>query len=261
MYKQLPMFRPMKNQYMNSYQPGGTDSICNVQVIYKHPLDILDSTMPRGINKLVNNKDMPVVVQAIGNEFTGSNIEAAEGIRDQPYLLRTNFAASFKQFNPFPLKDTECAYMQLICTIRDNMYNALTYDKLYSFSLISAVPICTPDMLDEERMSCADLLKSLQIIEGVFQTAIIGGHKTIILSLFGLDDEDANPLEDLILLYNYCIFKYGHKFTNIIIGVPSYAPEGIYEMLNEQIVKPQILTKCVDEQYEIATFQAKALSR
>ena len=46
---------------------------------------------------------------------------------------------------------------------------------------------------------------------------------------FGDNDEDENPTEDIIKIYNYCIYKYGHMFSHIIIAIPEYDTQTITE--------------------------------
>lgn len=248
-YKMLPMIQNKKNKYLQKFKPGGIVSVCDVKVFNKNPIDILDALMQKGTQNLMK-QEIPVVFQTIGSDFNGSNLESGEGLRDQLFVLRTNFSAVFRLNNPFPLKDTECAYIPLTTVIRDKMGQFLTYDKVFGYSLILACPISQPDLIDEERMTTKDYMTTLSIVETIFQTAIACGHKILVLTPFGLEDEDENPAEDIVKIYNFCIYKYGHKFKNIIVSVPEYFPKSVYELFDEELVKPQELTKAIDSKYE-----------
>ena len=260
MYKSLPIYKFIKNTYLNEYNPGNITSICDVRVINKHPIDILDELLEKGHNKLLS-PNLPVIVQGVGNTYTGNNPEVYDGLRDKTYVLRTNINAIFKFGNVFPLSESECAYTKLVTTIRDSKGNFLPFNKLYGFSLISVCPLSKPELNGEYKMNSTDYIKSLSIIESIFQTAIASNNKILILSLYGQHEEDQNPINDIIMIYNYCILKYSHKFTNIIIGVPEYMDTDYFDTLNDNIMKPQEITKHVDQQFESKKMQNVLLQK
>jgi hypothetical protein len=260
MYKSLPTGRCSKNIYTSKYQPGIINKICDVKVINKNPIDILDALLEKGPQHLVG-PNKPLVLQSIGDTFTQSRIGSGEGLRDQLFVLRTNFSNVCKINDPFPLKNNECAYIPLVTVIRDNTGNFVQYDKLFTYSLILAVPVCSPDKIDDDKMNIKDYMTTLVKLETVFQTAIACGHTIFIITPFGLENVDNNPVEDLIKILNYCIFKYGHKFDNIILSVPEYFPENIYTLFSDNLVNPQELTKEVDIKYEASKLHAKLLTK
>ena len=115
--------------------------------------------------------------------------------------------------------------------------------------MITCSPISKPELIDG-KMNAEDFLKTMTIIETVFQTAILGKNKVLLLPLFGLDDNDENPIDDIIQIYNYCILKYSHKFDNIIIYIPEYVPIEAYDLFENSILKPINITKKIDQDYE-----------
>ena len=87
-------------------------------------------------------------------------------------------------------------------------------------------------------MKSTDFIKLLCIVESIFQTAIAGGHNILVLTPFG-NTEDNVPQEDMVKIYNSCIFKYGHRFNKIIIAVPIWHGTYIYDLFANEIVRPQ----------------------
>ena len=247
-YKELPLIKPNKNIYLPNYDPGLISNLCDVRVINKHAINILDNLLDKGVENLMK-KNLPVVVQCVGNEFLGTNFETMDGIRDELFLLKTNFVGVLRQENPYPIKNDESIYLGLVTTIRDDNGNGLSYDKLFGFSMITCSPISKPEVIDG-KMNAEDFLKTMTIIETVFQTAILGKNKILLLPLFGLDDNDENPIDDIIQIYNYCILKYSHKFDNIIIYIPEYVPKEAYDLFENSILKPINITKKIDQDYE-----------
>jgi hypothetical protein len=111
-------------------------------------------------------------------------------------------------------------------------------NNVYRFGLIIASPIYKPTLLSDSEMSSTDFLQTLATIESVFQTAIAGGHNVLLLTAFG-NTEDEVPPEDIVEIYNMCIFKYGHRFKKIIIGIPLWCGEFLFDLFNKNIVRPQ----------------------
>jgi len=56
--------------------------------------------------------------------------------------------------------------------------------------------------------------------------------KIFIIHLSGQHEKDANPIQDILMIYNYCILKYSYKFTNIIISIPEEMVEDYFSIVN-----------------------------
>jgi len=259
-YKSLPIYKFVKNNFLNEYNPGNISNICDLKIINSHPIDILDELLQKGQNNLLS-QNIPLVVQCIGKEYKGDNPELFDGIRDLTYIIRTNISSIFKLGNCFPIEDKECIYTKLITTIRDKNGQFLSHDKLYGFSLLSVSPIEQPELNNEYKMNSNDYIKTLSVIESIFQTAIASNNKIIILPLFGQHEKDANPIQDILMIYNYCILKYSHKFTNIIISIPEEMVEDYSSIVNETIINPIELTKSIDDKFDSKKMQHILLSK
>jgi len=176
----------------------------------------------------------------VGDDFVGSNYPQSEGIRDDTYNIRTNYNTITKNNNPFPLKQNECVYNRFVTVIRDTNLQPITdLQNLYRFGLITVAPINKPKLLDENRMISTEFIKTMCIIETIFQTAIAGSHNVLVLTPFGNTEDDV-PQEDIVKIYNSCIFKYGHRFNKIIIAIPIWYGTYIFDLFNEQIIRPQL---------------------
>ena len=260
-YKMVPKFKPLTFQFINNFNPGVPSNICEVKIVYEHVLDVLEHYSEKGINYTSNNNMNPVVLNIVGRDFTGSNLESNEEIRDEIINLRTTFNSSLSTSPPFPLKEDECVYMKSITVIRPkHVYGFYGFPQSYRTALITVSPLKTEKLLPENRMSSIDFIKTCTIIESIFQVAICKNHPVLILSPFG-HEEDNNPVDDIIKIYNYCIFKYGHFFKNIIIGIPPHYPKVVFQNYEKNIAKPQELVVEVDKQFEKDELKKSLLSK
>lgn len=250
MYKNLPKFKPLTSSYYQDYNPGPPTNICEVSVVFEHVIDAAEPYAEKGLNYNSGNNMNPVVLNVVGNEFMGTNLESSENVRDELINIRTTFNNTIGTNSVFPMKEDECVYSKIVTVIRPKYpMSFLPYPQTYRFGLITAAPIKVEDLLSENRMKANDYVRTCTILECVFQTAISTRHMTLVLPPFGHED-DGNPVDDIIKIYNYCILKYGHMFQKIIIGVPPYYPKGIFEAYKQGIINPMELVASVDKKYE-----------
>ena len=240
MYSQCITGPCIKNMFNQNFNIGEVNNICEIEVINMHAIDVLKQYCQHGFN--AGFKDgwiNPVTMCTVGDDFVGSNFPQSEGIRDDTFNIRTNYNCITRNNNPFPLKNSECAYNRFVTVIRDNNLNPIVdQNQLYRFGLITVSPINKPELLDENKMKSQDYIKMLCTIETIFQTAIAGSHNILVLTPFG-NTEDNVPQEDIVKLYNSCIFKYGHRFNKIIIAVPIWYGTYMFDLFNNEIVRPQ----------------------
>lgn len=240
---------------------GEANSICDVQIVHEHSLDVAGKYADVGFpqNFTFNNNKNPVVVNIVSNEFMGSGYEQCEEMRDDMMNVRTNLCTCNSKNNVWPIKENSCVHTPLVLVIRsmDSKMGFLPKEKSYRTGIITISPICQPS--DIKKFNSCDLAKTLILIESIFQCAIAMKHKVLILPPLGLkhkalnlpfEDEDNNPIEDIIKIYNYCILEYGHLFEHIIIAVPQYYPKDIYEIYNAGVFKPSEFVAEIDDKYE-----------
>jgi len=248
MYKMCLTGPCIKTQFNQNFHIGETNNICEVEVINMHAIDVIKDYCQHGLN--AGFKDgwiNPVTMCTIGDDFIGSNYSQSEGIRDDTFNIRTNYNCITINNNPFPLKNNECVYNRFITVIRDNNLQPITNTNfLYRFAVISIAPINKPELLDENKMKSNDFIKTLCLVETLFQTAISGSHNVLILAPFG-NTEDNVPQEDIVKIYNSCIFKYGHRFNKIIIAVPIWHGTYVFDLFNNEIIRPQTFINSEEE--------------
>ena len=239
MYAQCLTGNCIKNHYSQNFNIGETNNICEVEVINLHAIDVIKDYCQLGFNAgLKDGWINPVSMCTVCEDFIGSNYPQSEGIRDDTYNIRTNYNTITKNNNPFPLKQNECVYNRFVTVIRDNNLQPITdLQNLYRFGLISIAPINKPKLLDENRMISTDFIKTMSTIETIFQTAIAGSHNVLVLTPLG-NTEDDIPQEDIVKIYNSCIFKYGHLFKKIIIAVPIWYGTYMFDLFNNEIIRP-----------------------
>jgi len=257
LYKSYPKYKPVTCSFVGNYQPCVPSSICDVKVIYAHSIDVAEEYAEKGLQISNENKMNPVVLNLVGKDFSGTNFESNEDIRDEIINLRTSFNDTLGTQIPYPVKETDCVYAKSVTVIRQKQpqMGFLSYPQTFRFAMITTSPITKPKLISNDRMNAIDYVKTCTTIECVFQVAIAGNHHVLILSPFGYDD--ANPIDDVIKIYNYCIFKYGHKFKHIIIAIPPHYPKDVFENYNKNIVNLHNLVADVDSKYDKLDMEKK----
>lgn len=251
LYKKFPAFKMVPFSYIGHYDPGIPNNICEVDIVYEHILDAVEKYAEKGINYSMIGLN-PVIVNIVSKEFNGSNLELCQNMRDPLINIRTTFCNAVGTQPPFPTKDDECVYSKLITIIKTkNPTTFLSPQDTYRTGLITVAPlqIKNEKLLSGNKMCSEDFMKTLIIIECVFQAAISRNHSVIVLPPFGHED-DNNPIDDIIKIYNYCIYKYGHMFKKIIIAVPQFYPKSIFDVYSKKIIKPTEIVNIVDKKYE-----------
>jgi hypothetical protein len=241
-YQNCPMGKSLKTLYVNNFNIGDVNNICSVFVVNQHALDAVEEFCSRGTNpQLMDGWMNPVVMCCVDrNNFFGNNFNQSEGITDDIYNIRTNFNMITNNGNPFPLKEKECVYNKSISVIRDRNLQAMPLPQIYSMGIIIISPINKPPLLDEYRMGSVEFLNMMTNVETLFQTAIYYNHNILVLTPLG-HTYDEIPQEDIIKIYNSLIFKYQHRFKYIIISIPPWDGIELFNLYDENIIKPQEL--------------------
>ena len=245
-YKLCPEPKIIKFPYIvNSYiEP--INSVCKVSVQMQHILEVADIFAEHGLEQ----KNCSVVIlYPVGSNFNGSNYESCENIFEEQVILKTNYLHAMRnQYDIFGGKDKQkfVIYTNPVSVIRDEQYNPLTLDTLFKIGIITLCYQNTNELLDNDMLS-NDFLTFQIYMDTVFQAAICGKHDVLLLPIFS--NEHNIPVNDQIKIYNVCIMKYSHKFKIIIICVPNYENYEIFEMVDSEIIKPQVLTNEIDMEY------------
>jgi hypothetical protein len=246
-----------------NFNPGIPTSICEVEVVYEHAIDVAEQYAEKGIMYTTNNNMNPVVLNVVGKNFTGLNLESNEDIRDDIINIRTTFCntTGHTSGSQFPVKEKQCVYSKAVSVIRPkNPVDFIPFPQIYRFALITTSAIKAEKILSENRMNSDDYCNTCTTIECVFQTAIARGHPVLVLTPFGHVEEN-NPVSDIIKIYNYCILKYGHWFKKIIVAVPQHYPKSSFESYHDSIMKPQEIVTEIEDECEVDEMRQTLLAK
>jgi hypothetical protein len=247
-------------------------SLPDIRLFYDSPINILDkighkSNIRAGINNI------PAIMLVVGEDFEGSNVHSCEEINDISIVVRTNYPQQIKnQHVAFrETKDNDyrnIIYTPYVATIRDSNMNLTNPNNLSRYSVITVIQqeLDNIKMNDEEYYNNSDddeqeyyltadnLTLFKKKIEAVFQSAIYGRNNILLLTIF---PEDYNiPYEDQILIYNYCLTKYSHKFEMVGIAIDPKTEREIFEFFKESIINPSYISKKIDMKYEELVMKA-----
>lgn len=231
-YANIPVFMSNKFHYDSKFNLGEPINYCDVYVLHKHPLLIVKEMKLKGHN--------PAVLSIVSNSFDGSNLDTFEGFHDDYLNLRTNYCKTIGQVS-YPLQVSDILYTKNLYVIRDENMLFLHPSNFYSFNHIVASPIENPKLY-KKKLKLDDYILIKELIETIFQSAILDNNDVLILNDFGCKYNKI-PLQDIIYLYNMNILKYGHFFKYIIIATPlvDQADKDLYLLFEKEIIKPQNL--------------------
>ena len=252
MYKNLLQWKSIPFPFMQNFNPGIPTSVCDVEVIHEHSLDVAEHYAEKGLVYTNNNNMNPVVMHVVGKGFTGLNLESNDETRDEMVMLRTTFCntAGHGNGSHYPLQEAQCVYSKAVTVTRpSNPISWLAPPQLYRMGMITVSPVKVETLLKDDRMTSNDFINTCTLVETVFQTAIARGHPILILTPFGHEEEN-NPISDVIKVYNYCIYKYGHWFKKIIVAIPAFYPKSVFETYHEHIINPKDIITEIDDQCE-----------
>lgn len=270
-YYDFPRLQHVPFSFVKSYEPPSPMGICEVNVVSDHILDVVEQCADKGkdYEKTRNNKMNPITVNVVGREFNGTNLETNEEIRDELFNIRTTYCNNFSNAKFFPLKKDECTYLKIVTVIRPSfpMPNSfLPHHETFRTALVTIAPIkvnpssyLSGSTYLDGKMRPNDFVDTLTTIECIFQLAINKQHPVLILPPFGHNDIDNNPVDDIIKIYNYCIYKYGHIFKKIIIAIPKFYPKEILNKYQENIINPMSMVSEIDKKYEKEAAQKEFL--
>ena len=229
--KNLPLGRPIKNNYNNNFCFGETDFFADVYIVKDiHAISLAKEYMLKHFN--------PIILNTVTKEFDGNNIPSSQGILDDIINVRTNFYKT--SANYYPLKYSEVIYSPCITVIRNDSF-VINPPEFFRINLITATPVNSPK-LEDGMLNLEDYIVTKETIENIFQTAAQTNHDVLILNDFGCVSEKI-PVNELVDIFNLCILHYGSLFKTIIFSIQAITPaqEAIYYYFLKNIIKTQEL--------------------
>jgi hypothetical protein len=244
-YKSILTAPPKKNNYDAHFNIDNQNTMCDVLVRHQHGLDLVKDLKVQGF--------YPVLVSNINTAFDGNKMDTFDGFHDEYLLYRTNYCKTVVP-NIYPLHGPEVMYNYGLSVIRDDKLTFIEDPKqIIMFNQIVTSPIESPK-LQKKKLSIEDYILTKELIENIFQTAILGKNDVLLLNDFSCKNTKI-PIDDIIFLYNMNILKYGHYFKYIIICIPimEQPDRHIYAYFEQNIIKPQNLV--TDEDINIEDYE------
>jgi hypothetical protein len=134
--------------------------------------------------KDVGDNLAPLVVNPTGKQACGEWDYGAEGF-EESLAYRSTLSLSLVD-DLYPLQKDEVVYSPNVWAFRGAQWQSI---KSFPFSVVSVVPMTRADFSVEN-----DRARFASAFDAVFQVALRGGHKSVILNAFG-SREDNNPVE------------------------------------------------------------------
>jgi hypothetical protein len=237
-YKSILTAPPKKNNYDSHFSIENQNTMCDVIVRHQHGLDLVRDLKQQGFH--------PVLVSNINTSFDGNKLDTFDGFLDEYLLFRTNYCKTVVP-NIYPLHGPEVMYNFGISIIRDERLNFIDKPvQIVSFNQIIISPIEQPK-LQKKKLKMNDYMLTKELVETIFQTAIMGKNDVLILNDFSCKQTKI-PIDDILFIYNMNILKYGHYFKYIFVCVPllDEADRHIYAYFEQHIIKPQHLVTADD---------------
>lgn len=227
--KNLPIYKSIRNKYNDNFQTHDSDTFCDVYVLK----DITSIT----IAESYSDKYSIAIVNMITEDYDGGSVQSSRGFIDDAINIRTNIYKSIS--NVYPINKGEVAYSKDVTVIRNSKYQIIPKDFFKINVITTPIHFINDNQSD---VTIDDYMLVREIIETIFQTAIISRDEILILSDFCCTS-NGKLIRDIVDIYNLCILKYGYYFKNIIILIDTknsnICPHYYYFLKN--IIIPQDL--------------------
>lgn len=244
--KTIPINKSIKNKYNENFSISETDIFCDVYILK----DISSITVAESYA----GKYRTTIVNMITEDFDGGAIASSRGFIDETINVRTNLYKSIA--NIFPFKKGDVAYSQDVTVIRNSKY-LINVKDFFKINIVTTLI----HNVENNHVTLDDYVLIKEIVEAIFQTAIISKNDVLILSDFGCVN-NGMLTKDVVDIYNLCILKYGYHFKNIIIlfDIKNKDMMAHYYYFLKNIIIPQDLVEknIIDnEEHHNETFESQ----
>lgn len=245
--KNLHIYKSIRNKYNDDFQIQNSDTFCEVYVLK----DITNITVAESYSGKYNI----AVVNMITDDYDGGSVQSSRGFIDDTINVRTNLYKSIA--NTYPTNKGEVAYSKDVTVIRNSKYQINPKDFFKINVITTLIHFLGQNQSD---VTINDYMLVREIVETIFQTAIISHDEVLILSDFGCIS-NGKMIKDIVDIYNLCILRYGHyfKYIIILIDVKNSNNMAHYYYFLKNIVVPQDLIdrKTNVEQKQDETFESQ----
>jgi len=164
----------------------------------------------------------------------GGGVENGSMAQEEELFRRSNYFLTLKP-SFYPLNYSEVIYSNCVYIIKDKSYIDIQEPK--KVSMIAAAALKYPDLTDDKLSyyNQKDYDTMRNTINNIFKVAYINGHKTLVLGAIGCGAY-ANPVTQIIKIFNECLEKYNKCFKRIVFAVFSRKDKN-FDKFNEFIIR------------------------
>jgi uncharacterized protein (TIGR02452 family) len=196
-----------------------------VKVLNESLLTVAEAAVNAGLNPLVvnagsDNDPLKVLsVGSIGNEWD--------------LFRRSNLHASLTNDDCYPLRNNALLYAGEVTCFRNDNFKLLSTP--FVMAVITAPPVRRPglvssrdgDTIIDSYQNPTESDRMQNIIDRIFQTALLKHHRCIVVDDYGCQRNCENPVNSIIDMFNSAIKRFPVKYVFFAVSEP------ILEQLNK----------------------------
>ena len=206
---------PLRNIPVYPSQKVGYNPYLFPQELYVHAnVTVMDLDCLEIAGMMIRNGYNPLVINMTGEKFPGGNIDLGIYAQEESLFCRTNYFRTL-EINNYPLNGSYAIYSPKVYVFRNTDLNFLVSPFYVSFIAVSAIK---DPKLEHGKFRKNDYEVTMNKIELVFQTAMMKGHDSVVLSAFGCG-QCHNPVHDIINIFNKVVEKWKNTFKIIVFAV------------------------------------------
>jgi uncharacterized protein (TIGR02452 family) len=200
-----------------------------IQVINQ---DVIKTTIDL-YNTNNNQKKNILVLNLASKKHFGGGVKNGAMAQEEELFRKTSYGKHFGA-ELYPLNLNEFTFTPEVYIIKDESYNRIDVDKIFSVDMLAISALANP-ILVNDKLNEPDYNLTFYKIETIFKYAQTNGNEHLVLGALGCGAFNNPPL-DIIEMFNVCLKKYNGYFANIIFSVKSIFDDN-FNLFNEHIVR------------------------
>jgi hypothetical protein len=189
----------------------------------------------------------PLVISAANENDPMEGVKRGHPSVEGDIIRRSNMGLGLdKEY--YPLRNTDAIYLPTVTVFKDVNFKRMTKHFTLPFLVIS--PIKRPSLItlrnegtmedDYENSREAETMRKR--IELMFQMAVLKGHHSIVVSDFGVRDN--NPQKRIVQYFNEAMKKYPVKYVFFAVASPEPSKKNksdpVYEYFHKHVQRPKV---------------------
>jgi hypothetical protein len=161
----------------------------------------------------------PLVVNAGNNNDPIKIVEGGAVGPESDLMRRSNLGSAILSDTHYPIKEGSVLYSTGVTVFKNASYAIC---RPFKISVVTIPPISRPSLvsihgddgtMSEDYQSSSEKDKMQARIDSMFQTAILKGHRTLIVDDFGCSIQYANPIKSVIEMFNSAMSRYPVRYV------------------------------------------------